>query len=107
MISHTNISLTNLYERRTISTLGILAMLGGNALLATRVLLHAITTLIVEHQPVKTTNINSALQKILGQRKENMNKNIKLRCKNCGYKETLENVTQSMNTKILIAQVTD
>ena len=34
-----------------------------------------------------------------------MNKNIKLRCKNCGYKETLENVTQSMNTKILIAQV--
>tara|TARA_A100001011_G_C14231111_1_gene808871 strand:+ start:632 stop:1015 length:384 start_codon:yes stop_codon:yes gene_type:complete len=34
-----------------------------------------------------------------------MNKNIKLRCKNCGYNETLENVTQSMNTKILIAQV--
>ena len=34
-----------------------------------------------------------------------MNKNTKLRCKNCGQKETLENVTQSMNTKILIAQV--
>lgn len=34
-----------------------------------------------------------------------MNKNIKLRCKNCGYKEILENVTQSINTKILIAQV--
>ena len=34
-----------------------------------------------------------------------MNKNTKLRCKNCGHKETLANVTESMNTKILIAQV--
>ena len=34
-----------------------------------------------------------------------MNKNTKLRCKNCGHKETLANVTKSMNTKILIAQV--
>ncbi len=34
-----------------------------------------------------------------------MNRNTKLRCKYCGQKETLENVTQSMNTKILIAQV--
>ena len=34
-----------------------------------------------------------------------MNKNVKLKCKNCGYKETFENVSQSMNTKIIIAQV--
>ena len=64
-----------------------------------------VTGIVVQHI-VTTTNNNTASQIYLGaKRKENMNKNTKLMCKNCGHKETLENVTESMNTKILIAQV--